>query len=362
MKFMKGVEIKKGAEDRIIVTFPYNPDYVKKVKNIKGHWWHPEEKHWSLPDTNGTLEEILKVFDGEEIQIDSNLQVRFHTSSMIHDFETLRRELVSRKYSYKTIKAYLYYNTDFIQFVGKTPSDINDNEIKNYLLYLAEEKQSATSTLNQAINALKFYYGTMLKKKFVYEVKRPRKDKKLPIVLSKEEVAKILSSVDNIKHKAILMLVYSAGLRVGEVVKLRPEDIDSERMLVHVRGAKGRKDRYTMLSETVLEVLREYWRDYKPEIWLFPGVNEKRHLTVRTVQKIFENACKKVLIMKDVTVHSLRHSFATHLLEGGVNLRYIQELLGHSHSKTTEIYTLVTEQSLRGIKSPLDFLKIERGG
>jgi site-specific recombinase XerD len=158
-------------------------------------------------------------------------------------FEDLRRELVSRKYSYKTVKGYLYYNRDFQNFTGKIPSDIDDNDIKDYLLYLAEEKQSATSTVNQAINALKFYYGSMLKKKFVYEVKRPRKDKKLPVVLSKEEVARILSSIDNVKHRAILMLVYSAGLRVGEVIRLKIEDIDSKRMLVHIKGAKGRKDR-----------------------------------------------------------------------------------------------------------------------
>ncbi|MCM8803302.1 MAG: tyrosine-type recombinase/integrase, partial [Candidatus Omnitrophica bacterium] len=134
----------------------------------------------------------------------------------------------------------------------------------NYLYCLAEEKQVATSTLNQVINALKFYYGTILKRNFVYEIKRPRKDKKLPVVLSKEEISKILSAVKNVKHKAILMLVYSAGLRVGEAVRLKLEDIDSERMLIHIKGSKGRKDRYTLLSETALGVLKEYWRQYKP--------------------------------------------------------------------------------------------------
>jgi site-specific recombinase XerD len=230
------------------------------------------------------------------------------------------------------------------------------------LLYLAEEKQSATSTLNQAINALKFYYGTMLKKKFLYEIKRPRKDKKLPVVLSKEEVAKILSSVDNIKHKAILMLIYSAGLRVGEVVKLKIEDIDSKRMLIHIKGSKGRKDRYTMLSETALDILRRYWREYKPEKWLFEGARAGRYLSTRTVEKILEHACEKANIRKDVSVHTLRHSFATHLLEGGTDLRYIQELLGHKDSKTTEIYTHVSTKSIGKIKSPLDSLNRKEGG
>jgi site-specific recombinase XerD len=278
----------------------------------------------------------------------------------LYNFEDLRRELVSRKYSYKSIKAYIYFNKDFLNFSGKRPSDVNDDDIKNYLLHLAENKQSATSTLNQAINALKFYYGSMLKKKFVYEIKRPRKDKKLPVILSQEEITKILSSVDNIKHKAILMLIYSAGLRVGEVVKLRPEDIDSKRMLIHIKGSKGRKDRYTILSQTALGVLREYWQEYRPKKWLFSGQDKEKHITTRTVEKIFSNACETAKISKPVTVHSLRHSFATHLLESGVGLRYIQEILGHKSSKTTEIYTHVSTKDLGRFTSPLDRLNLNQ--
>ncbi|MGC8720945.1 MAG: tyrosine-type recombinase/integrase, partial [Thermodesulforhabdaceae bacterium] len=276
---------------------------------------------WSFPDTDGTFEKILKAFEGEEIHIDPALQSELPA-------EDLKRELLSRKYSYRTVKGYLYYNRDFLNFNNKTPSEITDNDIKDYLLYLAEEKQSATATLNQAINALKFYYGTILKKNFIYEIKRPRKDKKLPVVLNQEEVTRILSSVDNAKHKAILMLVYSAGLRVGEVVKLRPKDIDSKRMLIHIKGAKGRKGRYTILSDTALKILREYWKQYKPGKWLFEGARDGMYLSTRTVEKILEHACKRSNIRKEVSVHTLRHSFATHLLEGGKDLRYIQELLG----------------------------------
>jgi len=203
--------------------------------------------------------------------------------------------------------------------------------------------------LNQAINALKFYYGTILKKKFVYEVRRPKKDKKLPVVLSKEEIAKILNSVDNVKHKAILMIAYSSGLRVSEVVKLKVEDIDSNRMLIHIKGSKGRKDRYTLLSKTVLETIKEYLKKYRPQKWLFEGVREGRYLSARTADKIFIIACKK-------------DSFATHLLEGGTDLRYIQELLGHAHSKTTEIYTHVSTKSLGKIVSPIDTLNLNKGG
>lgn len=372
--FIHGVvAVSKNDSGRITVSFPYDPQLVAKVKTVEGRKWHKDEKYWSFPNSDGILEKILEVFEGEEIHIDPALQypkpviARYPEpvegpKQSLHNFEDLRRELVSRKYSYKTIKGYVYYNKDFLNFTGKSPYAITDNDIKDYLAYLAEEKQSATSTLNQAINALKFYYGAMLKKKFVYEVKRPRKDKKLPVVLSKEEVAKILSSVDNIKHKAIFMLVYSAGLRVGEVVKLKPEDIDSKRMLIHIKGSKGRKDRYTLLSEKALDILREYWRKYKPAKWLFEGAKEGRYLSIRSVDKIFRNACEKAGIKKDVSVRTLRHSFATHLLEGGTDLRYIQELLGHSHSKTTEIYTHVSTKSLGKITSPLDTLELAKGG
>ncbi len=223
-----------------------------------------------------------------------------------------------------------------------------------FRFHLADDRGMSASTLNSAINALKFYYGNVLKKKFIYEVKRPRKDKKLPVVLNKEEIAKILSVPSNIKHKAILMLIYSAGLRVGEVVRLRPEDIDSKRKLIYIKGAKGRKDRYSLLSEVAIETLRDYWKEYQPSKWLFLGPDKERHITVRTVQRIFEKSCKDVRIRKTVSVHSLRHSFATHLLEQGIDLRYIQTLLGHQTSKTTEIYTHVSKKSLENIKSPLD--------
>lgn len=328
-----GIGIHRDNSDMIRVSFSYNPVFVQKIKTIKGHRWNSERKCWMFPNTDGTLENILKVFEGEKIFIDPALQSRLSVitspersrrAKQSHNlpifplakgskegFEDLRRELVSRKYSPKTAKAYTYYNRDFLNFTGKKIGDINDNDVKDYLLYCAEKKKAATSTINQAINALKFYYGSMLKRKFVHEVKRPRKDRKLPIVLSQEEIAKILSVVNNVKHKTILMLVYSAGLRVGEVVKLKPEDIDSKRMLIHVA--------------------------------------------------IFEHAKVKAGIKKDVTIHSMRHSFATHLLENGTDLRYIQELLGHKSSKTTEIYTHVSNRSLSRIKSPLETLRLEEG-
>lgn len=166
----------------------------------------------------------------------------------------------------------------------------------------------------------------------------------------------ILSSVKNIKHRRILILIYSVRVRVGEAVKLRVEDIDVRRKSIRIRGGKSRKDRYTILSDVALKTLREYVEKYKPEKWLFPGQRKDRHTNSRTVQKFFEDACKKTGIMKDVTVHSLSHSFATHLLESEIDLRYIQELLGHKSSKTTKIYTHVASKDLRKIRSPQDLM------
>ncbi len=275
-----------------------------------------------------------------------------------HDFEDLRRELVSRKYSPKTIKTYLYYNEDFLRFAKRNSTEVTNEDIKNYLFYLAEKKWESASSLNIAINALKFYYGDVLNRGFVYDIMRPKKDNKLPVVLSKEEVSKILSSVTNIKHRALLMLAYSAGLRVSEVVKLRVEDIDAQRKLIHIRGAKGRKGRYTLLSEVTLKTLHLYRDEFKPNEWLFPGAEKGRHISIRTAQSIFEHANERAGIVKDVTIYSLRHSFATHLLESGTDLRYIQELLGHQSSKTTEIYTHASSRSLSKIINPLDTMDI----
>ena len=348
--------IENGTRD-IIIKFPYNPSYIAKIKTIKGYKWHPEEKYWSVPYDDATLERIVSLFEGEMLNIDNSLHLK---DEKIAEFEDLRRELVLRKYSPKTNKSYLHYNKDFLKFTKKDPTEVSNEDVKNYLLYLAEKKGASASSLNIAINALKFYYGEVLKRDFVYSIVRPRKDKKLPVVLSREEILRMLSTITNIKHKAILTLTYSAGLRVGEVVKLRPEDIDIERKLIHVKCAKGRKDRYTILSEVALEMTRRYLKEYGQSRWLFPSQDMKKHLTTWTVEKIFLNACKNIDIEKKVTVHSLRHSFATHLLENGVDLRYIQEILGHASSKTTEIYTHVSNRDLSRIKSPLD--NIMQGG
>ena len=271
--------------------------------------------------------------------------------------EGAERELKLRGYSPQTRKAYLHHIKCFMQYCRKSLDRASTNDIRAYLLDLIESKRVSRAYHDQAVSALKFLYEQVLKKPAVTAgIPRPRKERKLPVVLSQEEIAKLLSTVENLKHKVLLMLIYSAGLRVSEVVRLRVSDIDGQRRLIRVRGGKGRKDRYTLLSEMVLKLLREYWKAYRPKDWLFPGQKEGSHLTTRTVEKILERARQRASIGKHCTVHTLRHSFATHLLEDGTDLRYIQELLGHKSSKTTEIYTHVSRKDLARIVSPLDRL------
>ncbi len=235
--------------------------------------------------------------------------------------------------------------------------EIPQAEVEKYLLNMLENNDNAHSFVNQAVSAIKFYYREVLNKgDYISGIARPKKEKKLPSVLSQSEVISIIDAIHNAKHKALIMIIYAAGLRVSEVVKLKISDVDSDRNLIRVYQGKGRKDRYTLLSKAALEMLRIYVKDYKPTGWLFPGYKNDEPLTTRSVQKVFSRACQKAGITKNATVHTLRHSFATHLLEAGVDIRYIQELLGHSSSKTTEIYTHVSTRHISSIISPLDQL------
>lgn len=277
-------------------------------------------------------------------------------------------ELRLRGYSPKTRKVYVGHVRRFLEATdpaSKTrESDARHvardacatpEDARTFLLELLRTRGSSHSYVNQAVSALKFFFVRVLEMDPPdVRLSRPKVDRTLPVILSRDEVARLLGVLRNRKHRAILMMVYSAGLRVGEVVRLKVRDIDPERMLVHVRKAKGRKDRYVMLSAIALEALREYWRAYRPKDWLFPGARSGRHLTERSVQKVFHKAKGQAGIRKDVSVHSLRHAFATHLLEAGTDIRFIQKLLGHKSTKTTELYTRVTKQSLGAIRSPLD--------
>jgi len=271
-------------------------------------------------------------------------------------YEALQQDMRLRNYSPKTIKAYQSWIRDLAQYCS--PCDLREltsSGIRNYLLHLIQDNSLAASSVNQVVNALRFLYVELYKMPFsIQDIPRPKKERKLPDIITQGEVIRILDTVTNLKHRTILMLIYSAGLRVGEAVRLKVNDIDSQRNLIHIRGAKGKKDRYTVLSRVLLEKLREYYKVYKPREYLFEGGNGRIHLAERSVQNVFKRAVKIAGIKKQITVHTLRHSFATHLLESGTDLRYIQEILGHASSRTTEIYTHVSKQILGKIVSPLD--------
>ncbi len=269
--------------------------------------------------------------------------------------DELEKKLQLEGYTSKTQELYLSQVNKLLDWFGGELARLEKDDIKNYIIWLKEEESLSHSFINQAISAIKFLALRVLKKGDLTEgIPRLKKEKKLPVVLSEKEVRRILSQPKNEKHKTMLALIYSSGLRVGEVVRLKAGDIDSDRMLLRVKQGKGRKDRYTLLSENCLKQVRRYYKLYKPEDWLFPGAKEGSHLTERTVQRVFKQTCKKVNINKDVSVHSLRHSFATHLLEHGTGLRYIQKLLGHKSSTTTEVYTHVSKRDIAKIRSPLD--------
>jgi len=263
--------------------------------------------------------------------------------------------LIQKRYSPNTERIYCHYFRDFVNyFDGVNIDHLTKEQINSYILRLIRKQQISTSQQNQRINAIKFYYEKILGgEKQYFELHRPQKEHKLPKVLSKNEVRRIIEATENLKHKCILMLLYSAGLRRSELINLKISDVDSERMVIHVTGAKGKKDRITLLSEKLLELLRHYYKGYRPKYYLFEGQAGGKY-SPTSVANILRSAAQKAGIRKQVTPHMLRHSFATHLLEQGTDLRYIQELLGHNSSKTTEIYTHVSRQAIDKIKNPMD--------
>jgi integrase/recombinase XerD len=260
-------------------------------------------------------------------------------------YEICEQKLRYLNYSKRTTEIYLHYIDKFLSSTNKSSSKLTSNDFQTYLDYY---DFTSVSQQNQIINSIRFLYKFGLEKKYnKVSFKRPKKEKKLPRIIDDGLIKDKLSKINNLKHKTILTLTYSVGLRVSEVVNLRINDIDSNRMLIHVRNAKGRKDRIVPLSKHMLMLLRNYWKIYKPKIYLFNGQNSL-HYSVGSCQKIY-----KKYIDKNTSIHTLRHSSFTKLLENGCDLRIIQKIAGHSSSKTTEIYTHVTNQILTKVKLPI---------
>ena len=335
------------------LAIPYDQSLISKAKKLKGRW-HPELKLWLFPFTANFKEELCKVFDIGHSDSTAAVRIKCKSSTPKEYHEQLER----RRYSPNTVQTYLSLFEQFLNYFPDTPPEkLGNEEVMIFQTYLVKEKKVSTSSQNQYINAIKFYFEKVLgREKGYYHIERPIKEFKLPKVLTEKEVAAILNSVHNLKHKAMLLLVYSSGLRAGELINLRINDIDGEQMRLFVRGGKGKKDRVTILSQKALEVLRKYFKEYRPKEYLFEGQNSGKYSST-SLRKVFERALVNSKIKKKVTLHSLRHSFATHLLEQGVDIRYIQVLLGHNSSKTTEVYTHITHKGWNKIISPLDILK-----
>jgi len=272
--------------------------------------------------------------------------------------ETVRREMRLRAYSPRTIKSYVSCLRLFIRHISPLhPRDVSDREIRAFMLRMIDDEY-AVATVHQVINALRFLYVELYQRPMVLgELPRPKRERKLPVVLSEEDISQILDATENLKHKALLSLIYSAGLRVGEAVTLRWEDLDENRNMMHIRNAKGKKDRYTILSDVVIEMLERYAEMYHPHDWLFEGQDRKKHLSVRSAEYVFQHAVRRSGIRKNVSIHSLRHAFATHLLEHGTDLRYIQHLLGHRSIKTTEVYSHVSSHKIAKLRSPIENIR-----
>lgn len=271
--------------------------------------------------------------------------------------DRMDQDLQIRGYSENTRRSYLYCVQEFVRFFKRPPDQLTLEHIREYQLFLTQVRKVSFSRFDQTVCALRFFYLTTLKKDWKVEhIPYKRTQRKLPYVLSPEEISALFGQVRNVKHRAILMTIYAGGLRVSEAVQLCVRDIDSSRMLVRIEQGKRRKDRYVPLSPHLLIILREYWKLQRPSNFLFPGRDPDQHLCRMSVHKVIQKAKDAAKISKPISAHSLRHAFATHLLEGGTNLRVIQMLLGHSSLRSTEIYTHVAKNYLQETISPLDAL------
>jgi integrase/recombinase XerD len=272
-------------------------------------------------------------------------------------YDQMKMDLELKNFSPKTVTCYLACMVSFVRHYGRSPMEMGEEEIRNYLHYLITKKKVSQSSINQAYSAMKFFYEVTLGRPWnAVRIPRSKIRKKLPLVFSMQEVQSLLRSVDNLKHKAILTTIYSGGLRLRESTRLRVSDIDGKRMTILVQHGKGDKDRYTVLGQKTLELLRLYYKAYRPVEWLFPSRDPAQPLSDSSVQRVFNKALHKAGIRKKATVHTLRHSFATHLLESGTDLYYIQRLLGHTSAKTTSLYLHITGRDLAKVKSPIDLL------
>ena len=342
------------GNSQITIRFAYNTEIINILKSLNGIKWSKSLKSWYLLKSSENINKILNLLENHNIPFTNRVSIRNkkHTTTFPTSYELL---LKRKRYSTNTIKVYTSFLKKFIDYLNNKPiENATEEDIRNFQDYLIHKKKVSISTQNQAINAIKFYFEKVLQRAHkTYYIERPKKPKQLPKVLSEQQIFRILKHSENLKHKFILALLYSSGLRISELLALRKEDILYDKNLIFVRSGKGNKDRTTIFAEHMKKLHNLYINEYKPNYWLIEGLNRKQYSS-SSVAKILKRAALKAGVSQNVTPHMLRHSFATHMLEQGIDLRYIQNILGHGSSKTTEIYTRVTSKSLAKIKSPLD--------
>ena len=341
--------------DKNVIFFKITNDipFLTEIKNCVGRNWSNTHKMWYLPNNS----EYRKRFNLPETPVIGKLVLSKISDQNKGEIQKLVNQLQLFGYSPNTIRTYIQDFAQYLYFLQDKPAtNCTLTEVQNYLLHCINILKYAENTLHSRINGIKFYYEkVLLQPQLLLELPRPKKQLILPKALHLSEVKSLLNHTENLKHNTILKLIYGMGLRVSEIINLKIEHIDSKAMRVFIVRGKGKKDRYVNLPESILPQLRDYYKTYKPKEYLFEGQYGGAY-SVRSIQQIFSIAAKKANILKKVGVHSLRHSFATHLLENGTDIRFIQDLLGHSNIKTTLVYTQVTDNSLRKIVSPLDFL------
>lgn len=351
--------------NRIAIRFAYDTVLNKRMKGVKGAKWSHSLKCWLIPDTPENRDKChlpsseLTVIKKQDENRPVKMQVLNLCENNREQMRLFLQQLQLKAYSPSTVRTYRNEFAQLLYLLGDYPvQNLEPKHLQRYLVYCLQ-KGLKENTVHSRINALKFYYEQVLHKaKMFFEIPRPKKQLQLPKLLNEDELRKLFTALINKKHKAMLFTAYSAGLRVSEIVNLKIADIDSGRMQIFIERSKGKKDRYVNLSPVLLDILRGYLKTYKPrpKAYLFESEHTGAAYPARTVQQIFMNAKNKAGIRKEVGIHSLRHSFATHLLDKGTDIRYIKELLGHFNIKTTERYLHVSKQKLVNIVSPLDDL------
>lgn len=343
--------IKHRGESRIAVYFEKNADLIARIKQVEGSRWSQTLMAWHLPDTEENRLRF-KILPSEGKSALS--QIKDCNQLVLKRFI---EEIQLKGYSDSTLKTYRNEFGVFLNYLKEIPAEsVTTEDIRNYILYCINDLKLSEATIHSRINAIKFYYEQVLRReRFLITIPRPKKPSKLPKVIAPDNIKKLFELTLNLKHNTMLKLCYGLGLRVSEIVNLKIKDIDSQSMQVFIERGKGKKDRYVNLPESILPQLRIYFMKYKPKMYLFEGQFGGQYSS-RSAQQVFKNALQKAKINKTVGIHSLRHSFATHLLEQGTDIRFIQELLGHNDIKTTLIYTEVSDKSIRKIISPLDTL------